>query len=82
MLPDLKAGIYRHYKGRHYLVLGYGHDATIAGRTVVVYCGLELEDAKPGPRLACRTADEFLGDVSVGGVTMPRFEYVGPEYAT
>lgn len=26
-LPDLPAGVYRHYKGPLYLVLGYGHDA-------------------------------------------------------
>jgi hypothetical protein len=26
-LPELQAGVYRHYKGRHYLVLGYSHDS-------------------------------------------------------
>lgn len=26
-LPDLPAGVYQHYKGPLYLVLGYGHDA-------------------------------------------------------
>lgn len=29
-LPDLRAGIYRHYKGQHYQVIGYGHDANAA----------------------------------------------------
>lgn len=26
-LPDLPAGVYRHYKGHFYQVFGYGHDA-------------------------------------------------------
>lgn len=26
-VPDLPSGVYRHYKGPLYLVLGYGHDA-------------------------------------------------------
>jgi hypothetical protein len=55
-LPDLPAGIYRHYKNRLYFAFGYGHDANIDGRAVVQYVGLELEGAHTGPRLASRTA--------------------------
>ncbi|MFL6110761.1 MAG: DUF1653 domain-containing protein [Catenulispora sp.] len=62
-LPDLLAGIYRHYKGHHYLVLGYGHDANHDGRQVVVYVGLELDGAKPGGRLAVRDVDDFFAIV-------------------
>lgn len=88
-LPDLQAGVYRHYKGHHYLVLGYGHDANDADREVVVYVGLELDGAKQGPRLAVRTADDFLADVDPAtgespvewsDDLVPRFEYVGPAW--
>ncbi|MDF2461201.1 MAG: hypothetical protein K0S68_604 [Candidatus Saccharibacteria bacterium] len=73
-LPDLPSGIYRHYKGHHYVVLGYAHDSNQDGRIVVVYAGLELEGATPGhPRLNVRTVDDFFA--SVDG--KPRFTYVG-----
>jgi hypothetical protein len=71
-LPELRAGVWRHHKGADYLVLGLGHDADVDGRTVVVY--VPLYDV-PGPRLAVRTVDGFLEEVSSG---VPRFRYVGP----
>ncbi len=71
-LPELAAGVWRHWKGHDYLVLGLGHDADAEGRTVVVY--VPLYDV-PGPRLAVRTVDGFLGDVEPG---VPRFRYLGP----
>lgn len=69
----LPAGIYRHYKGPLYLVLGLAHDANAdtffdayeehqfegGKRTVVVYIGLQLDAAKEGPRLAVRTLEDF-----------------------
>lgn len=79
-LPALPSGVYRHYKGPLYLVLGYAHDANAdefadyesvcipeteierafpEGRAVVVYIGLQLDEAHTGPRLAVRTADDF-----------------------
>ena len=71
-LPELQAGVWRHWKGKDYLVLGLAHDADHDGRTVVVY--VPLYDV-PGPRLAVRTAEAFLDEVSPG---VPRFRYVGP----
>jgi hypothetical protein len=62
-LPKLLTGVHQHYKGPLYLPLGYGHDANIAGREGVVYLGLELDDAHPGPRLAFRTATTIEPDV-------------------
>lgn len=78
-LTDLRAGVYRHWKGPLYLVLGYGHDANaedlfamledkvyppglkrLGQRDVVVYIGLELDEAHSGPRLAVRTVDDFF----------------------
>ena len=71
-LPDLPAGVWRHWKGKDYLVLGLGHDADHDGRTVVVY--VPLYDV-PGPRLAVRTLEEFLGEASPG---VARFSYLRP----
>lgn len=60
MTSDLPAGTYRHYKAeRYYLMLGLGHDANDADRTVVVYVPLYVDPAEPGPRLAVRTVEDF-----------------------
>lgn len=91
-LPDLLAGVYRHYKGPLYLVLGYGRDANQDGRTVVVYVGLELTgSARPGARINVRDVDDFFAVVDPATGTVPdvedfftdyprRFTYVGPEW--
>jgi hypothetical protein len=90
-LPDLPAGVYLHYKGHYYLVLGYGHDANRDGRQVVVYIGLELAGAKPGGRIAVRDVDDFLAvvDPATGEAldrqdpsqgSPRRFTYVGPGF--
>ena len=60
-LPPLESGVYRHYKGHPYLVLGYGEDSNQEGRWLVIYVGLDLDGARPGPRIKARTASEFLG---------------------
>lgn len=56
-MKDLRSGIYRHYKGPLYQVIGYGHDANYEDRITVVYVGLQLDDAHAGPRIATRTAE-------------------------
>lgn len=70
MIHDLKAGIYQHYKGPRYLVLGLAHDAnadillrtddTPGEREVVVYVGLQMDQAHTGARLAVRTVADFF----------------------
>ena len=82
-LPDLPAGVYRHYKNHLYLVLGYGHDSNYEDRLVVVYVGLELDEAKTGPRLAVRTVEDFFAAVDLpDGTRVQRFTYVGPSYSS
>lgn len=83
-LPDLQAGIYRHYKGPLYQVFSYGHDANAAdlatwdpdlewivigegNRNVVIYIGLQLDDAHTGPRFAIRTVEDFFAWVHADG---------------
>ncbi len=90
-LPPLLAGVYQHYRGPLYLVLGYAHDANQDGRTVVVYVGLELTPtAKPGARMSVRDVTDFFAIVDpvdgwvIPGATEPiqgqarRFTYLGP----
>ncbi len=68
-----RSGVYQHYKGPLYQVLGVAHDANDSERIVVVYIGLELNPDHTGPRLAVRTVEDF--DAEVDGV--PRFTYLG-----
>ncbi|HSX18429.1 MAG TPA: DUF1653 domain-containing protein [Candidatus Saccharimonadales bacterium] len=84
--PKFRAGIYKHYKGPLYLVLGLAHDANDEQRTAVVYIGLELDQAKAGPRLAVRTYEDFYAwvDPATGeelnrnnSKAIPRFKYIG-----
>lgn len=82
--PDLlPAGLYRHYRGGLYQVLGLASDSTngLDGRRVVVYIGLDLAGARPGPRMHVRAVEEFMQQVVRRGLTQPRFAYVGTEWA-
>lgn len=80
-MTELRAGIWRHYKGPLYLVLGLAHDANagelftfdavaqdfdpVEEREVVVYIGLQLDAAHAGARLAVRTLADFMAEVCV-----------------
>jgi hypothetical protein len=68
-------GIYRHYKGPLYQVLGLAHDANNEDRVCVVYFGLQLDGAHLGPRLAVRTLEDFRWHIDA----VPRFKYLGAE---
>ena len=70
---ELRAGVYRHYKGPHYVVLGLAHDAD-GGEDRVVYVPLYEVTGAP---LAVRVVSGFLGTVEVDGEQVPRFAYVG-----
>lgn len=57
----MKLGVYQHYKGPRYLVLGTAHDANVEDRRVVVYVGLErgakLDEDEDS--MAVRTLEDF-----------------------
>lgn len=87
------SGIYKHWKGPLYLVLGIAHDANEEDRTAVVYVPLELNKAHRGPRLAIRTLEDFMSDVHIWTLETcgqdenchnqahePRFAFVGITY--
>lgn len=93
-LPELRPGIYRHYKGQLYQALGYGHDSNDETRVVVVYVPLQLDGAHEGPRLAVRSvygSEACWHDMVHKGSqdrcdsgecpdAIPRFEWLGYEY--
>ena len=83
----MQTGIYQHYKGAFYQVLGVAGDATNEGsiedpnpatRYMVVYLSFDL--SLPGPRLRVRDINEFNALVKwPDGSTNPRFMPIGDE---
>jgi hypothetical protein len=69
-IPPLEPGIYQHYKGNKYEVLGVVcHTET--NEYYVVYSPVEQ---KPGiPKMWLRPYEMFIEEVTVDGVTTPRF---------
>lgn len=89
-MSELRMGVYRHYKGQLYQVIGLAHDANDESRTCVVYFGLQLDGAHLGPRLAVRTLGDFTALLHVSDRTVcpyaihcshreARFQYLGSE---
>jgi hypothetical protein len=66
-LRNLRMGIYRHYKGPLYQVLGLAHDAGYEGRVCAVYIGLQLDGAHPGPRMGVRDLGDFWDRICFRG---------------
>lgn len=77
----MEAGIYKHYKGGFYQVLGVArHSET--DEAMVVY--VALDPTKPGPRLCVRPLsgpEGFTTGVRKPGLgstlVIPRFEHIG-----
>jgi hypothetical protein len=69
----LKPGVYRHYKGNEYLLIGPAkHSETL--EDLVVYKALYGDGG-----LRARPTSMFCEDVVVNGKNMPRFEWVRDE---
>ena len=69
----MQSGIYQHYKGKHYLVLGTAHHSETQER-LVVYIPLYEHAGEP---MAVRPYDMFFEDVEVEGKRVPRFRFIG-----
>lgn len=71
----LKPGIYKHYKGPYYEVIGIAkHSETL--EELVVYKAL----AKPeGENLWIRPLKMFIENIIVAGKSEPRFRYISKE---
>ncbi|HEY0972898.1 MAG TPA: DUF1653 domain-containing protein [Solimonas sp.] len=71
-----RPGVYRHYKGRHYLALGLAReDETDA--VVVVYVRLYERDGLPMSTRRLEVWNQSVRDDH--GAEVPRFTYVGPQ---
>ena len=74
-LPPLpsepRPGLYRHYKGNHYRVLGLARHSETE-EVLVVYDALEGSRGR-----WVRPAAMFVETVEIGGRRVPRFERVG-----
>lgn len=71
--PQLKPGIYEHYKGKRYLVLMTATlESTLEPHVVYV----PLYDAGEYATAWLRPLDDFTASVEVHGVIRPRFRFV------
>jgi len=69
---DLKIGIYEHYKGNRYRVIGIAkHSETL--EDLVVYESLYENKVS---KLWVRPLSMFLEEVEVNGRKIPRFKYI------
>ncbi len=69
----LKPGIYQHYKGKFYWVIGIARHSETA-EELVAYVPLYLTDT--GHTMAVRPKTMFMEKVELKGQTVPRFVYI------
>lgn len=78
MTEALRSGVYEHYKGRKYLVLGVARH-TETGELMAVYVPLYELPSNEGVQMAVRPLKMFREQVEVGSETMPRFRFTGED---
>lgn len=76
-LEDFRPGVYRHYKGHHYMALGLAR-ADETDDIVVVYVRLYPRDGLP---MNTRLLSIWNETVDTDAGPVPRFAYVGPAQA-
>jgi hypothetical protein len=69
---ELKMGVYQHYKGNKYLVMGIAKHSETLEKMVVYVTLYENEESK----LWARPLAMFLEEVEYEGVKQPRFKFV------
>lgn len=78
MSSDFRCGVYEHYKGNKYLVLGIAkHSETL--EPLVVY--VTLYD-NPQSKMWVRPLKMFMEEIEIEGVKRPRFRYEAPHLQT
>ena len=78
MTEQLRCGIYEHYKGKKYLVLGVARH-TETEELMAVYIPLYDLPENRGVQMAVRPLTMFMGQVTVGSETRPRFRFTGED---
>lgn len=74
-MDEIEAGIWQHYKGKRYLVLGTARH-TETDEELVVYVPL-YEHPDGGRALQCRPVKMWTELVTHYGTTKPRFQHQG-----
>jgi hypothetical protein len=69
-LPTIELGVYEHYKGKRYKVLGVGRH-TESDEYYVVYA--PLYEHKGQPEIWVRPYAMFIEEIDVNGTKTPRF---------
>lgn len=69
--PDIKLGIYQHFKGKHCEVLGLAKHSENE-ETLIIYKKLDEEKQE---RMA-RPLSSFIEEVEKEGVRVPRFRWI------
>lgn len=59
-LPDLRSGVWKHYKGGLYEVIGYSQNTSDGNREQVAYVPLYTDPEKIGPRIQTRDVEEWF----------------------
>jgi hypothetical protein len=77
-IPELAPGVYRHYKGGLYEVLGAARHSEDSSH-LAVYRPLPPTPYQPGLRV--RPLEMFCGQVELQGETVPRFQLIEPQEA-
>ena len=72
-MPKIKLGVYRHFKGGHYRVIGVATH-TETKEEMVIY---ERLYNNPNADLEVRPLSMFSENVTRDGKTQPRFTYIG-----
>jgi hypothetical protein len=80
MSLGLRCGVYEHYKGKKYLVLGVARH-TETGELMAVYVPLYELHGNEGVQMSVRPLEMFVGHVEVGSERRPRFRFTGGEAA-
>ena len=77
-MNEIAKGLYEHYKGKQYGVIGTAYN-TETNEMMVVYKALYKGDF-PEDLLWVRPLSMFKENVTVDGKLMPRFRYIGKNY--
>jgi hypothetical protein len=79
MSKEIKRGVYRHYKGNPYKVLGVAMHSETAEKMVIyqaLYDCPDLEDEYGARPYFVRPYNLFLETVKINGKEVPRFKYI------
>ena len=75
-MEEVKLGVYEHYKGKRYEVIGVGrHSETL--EELIVYRALYDSKEFGKNSLWVRPKKMFLEQVEIDGKMVPRFKFVG-----